>query len=65
MCETSHHLYDLMTEKEITEALSTLNKGKAADIFGATTEDLLYADRDFIPVLSAQESLVPVSFHSQ
>ena len=43
-----------MTEKEVTEALSTLNKVKAADIFCATTEHLLYADRDFIPVLSAQ-----------
>lgn len=46
-------MYDRVTKKEITEALSNLNKGNAADIFGAITEHLMYADKDLVSILSA------------
>ena len=38
--------------EEVEEAIGSLNKGKAADVFGLTTEYLSYASADLIPVLT-------------
>ncbi|MEW8547953.1 MAG: reverse transcriptase family protein, partial [Candidatus Thiodiazotropha sp.] len=51
ICERSKGVYDQVTEQEIVEALSTMNKGKAADIYGVTTEHLLYAIDELLPKL--------------
>lgn len=37
----------------MAEALGPLNKGKAADIFGVTTEHLMFASKASMPVLAA------------
>ena len=42
-----------MEEDEVVEALRSLNKGKAANIFGLTTEHLACASKVMIPVLTA------------
>ena len=38
--ESSSDQYDAETEQELADALCSLNKGKAADIYGLTTEHL-------------------------
>ncbi|MEW8548126.1 MAG: reverse transcriptase family protein, partial [Candidatus Thiodiazotropha sp.] len=43
--------YTPVTEEEIYKAVKSLNKGKAADIFGITAEHLLHATDELIPVL--------------
>ena len=41
ICYASSDVYNLVAEKEVSEALSSLNKGKVADIYSMTTERLL------------------------
>jgi hypothetical protein len=47
-----------VTVKEIAQGMAKLNKGKAADIFGLTTEHLIYAKDSLAPILSALFSLI-------
>ena len=43
----------MVTEAELADALSSLNKGKAADIYGLTTKHLLFASDTLLPVLTS------------
>ena len=52
ICESSSASYSPVTVEEVEEAIGSLNKGKAADVFGLTTEHLSYASADLIPVLT-------------
>ena len=53
ICEASKGDYSPVAEDEVEKALNSLNKGKAADIFGLTTEHLACASNELIPVLTA------------
>lgn len=53
ICEASSDEYSPVTNEEVAEALGSLNKGKAADIYGLTTEHLVCAFADLIPVLTS------------
>ena len=50
LCESSVDQYDAVTDQELADALCSLNKGKAADIYGLTTEHLSYA-ADTLPLV--------------
>ena len=52
ICKSSSASYSPVTVEEVEEAIGSLNKGKAADVFGLTTEHLSYASADLIPVLT-------------
>ena len=52
ICE-SNDQYDMVTQAELADTLSSLNKGKAADIYGLTTEHLLFASDTLLPVLTS------------
>ena len=47
----SNH-YDAVTEQEKVDVLCSLNRGKAADIYGLTTEHLIYAANNLLPVFT-------------
>ena len=53
ICEASRGDYSQVEEDEVVKALKSLNKGKAANIFGLTTEHLACASKEMIPVLTA------------
>ena len=53
ICEASKGDYSPVAEDEVKKALNSLNKGKAADIFGLTTEHIACASCELIPVLTA------------
>ena len=53
ICEASKGDYSPVAEDEVEKALNSLNRGKAADIFGLTTEHLACASNELIPVLTA------------
>ena len=51
--KASRDQYDEVTQGELTEALGSLNKGKAAGIYGLTTEHLFFASDALLPVLTS------------
>ena len=53
ICEASRGDYSPVEEDEVVKALKSLNKGKAANIFGLTTEHLACASKEMTPVLTA------------
>ena len=53
ICDSTSGQHDEVTEKEMEDALSSLNKGKAPDIYGLTTEHLTSASEVLLPVLTS------------
>ena len=53
ICQSNSDRYDVVTETEVAEAMGSLNKGKAPDIYGMTTEHLVLASDALMPVLTS------------